>query len=146
VQPLTYVEKLKQFKKIIILNEQTVQRCGHTLLIKLLINNVLVWSVYIIECGDIIELYDVKDLVVRADNISIVVNEFDPADWHGMLSFSHHPGIHEKLSAIINRTLTVAFNCNCKNYLGLIKTAPVSVSTDSIHRIGFQGTDTLHVK
>lgn len=101
---------------------------------------------YIIECKDIIELYDVKELVIRADNITIVANEQDPVDWHGSMIIRQQADDIGKLSSTRGRVFTVTFNCDSKNYLGLIKITEDPVDMGQFYWVEFSGVDALHVK
>jgi hypothetical protein len=103
-------------------------------------------AVYLIECKDIIELYDVKELLIRADSITIVANEQDPVDWNGSMIIGRHANDIGKLSSKKGHVITVTFNCDSKNYRGMVKITEGPVDMGKFYWVDFKGVDALHVK
>ncbi len=100
-------------------------------------------TLYIIECKEIIELYDGTKLMARPDDITIIANEHDHYDWHGSLVLGKNPGDPGMVSSLTGIPLLVVFNCGTKNYRGLIKIIEEPRDMGKFYWLEFQGVDVL---
>lgn len=101
---------------------------------------------YIIECKEIIELYDEATLIARPENITIVANEHDTFDWHGSMVVGKNTNEMEMLSSRKGFPLLVMFNCDTRNYMGLIKFTAEPRDMGRFYWLEFQGVDVLQAK
>ena len=98
---------------------------------------------YIIECREIIEIYDEAKLIARPEIITIVVNEHDTYDWHGSMTIVKNTDDMEKLSVRKGFPLLVMFNCAARSYRGLIKFIEAPLDVGAFYRLEFHGIDLL---
>ncbi len=101
-------------------------------------------SVLVIECREAAEVYDVTNLVARADSL-VVIMDRDFSSWRGTMLLDRRLNNIEKLSLLQDRILTVAFKCKNKSYTGLITIIPPPANADNICRVEFRGVDLLRV-
>ncbi len=101
--------------------------------------------VLVIKCEDAVEIYDVTDLVARADSIIVTINEKDLSEWYGTMSLDRSINDLEKLSRLRGHILTVAFQYKNKGYTGLITITSEPVDTGSLCRIEFRGVDLFRI-
>jgi hypothetical protein len=110
---------------------KTIIRCG---------------TLYIIECKEIIEIYDEAKLIARPENITIIANEHETYDWHGSMAVEKNTNDMEKLSIRKGFPLLVMFNCAARNYRGLIKIIEEPRDLGKFYWLEFQGIDVLQAK
>jgi hypothetical protein len=103
-------------------------------------------ELYIIECREIVDLYEEKELAARADSITVIANEYDPFDWHGSMTFGKGTAETRKLSSHKGRVLTVTFNRDDKNYMGLIRIVEDPRDMGPFYWVEFSGVDLLQAK
>ncbi len=101
---------------------------------------------YIIECKEIIELYDEAKLIARPENITIIANEHDTFDWHGSIVIGKNTDDMKMLSSRKGFTLLVMFNCDTKNYRGLVKITEEPRDMGKFYWMEFQGVDLLQAR
>ncbi|MGA9139690.1 MAG: hypothetical protein WBZ29_05670 [Methanocella sp.] len=101
---------------------------------------------YIIECKEIIELYDGSKLIARPDDITIIANEHDNYDWHGSMVVGKNSNAIDILSSRKGFPLLIMFNSNTKNYRGLIRIIDEPKDMGKFYWLEFQGVDLLQAK
>ena len=101
-------------------------------------------TVFIIESGDGVVLCDGPDIVGRAQNITIVADEADPANWLGSMAFDKRSSDVEKLMAARLRVLTVRFEGDGKHYKGLVKITAGPTDIGQYYWVEFRGIDLLN--
>lgn len=98
---------------------------------------------YIIECKEIIELYDEAKLLARPENITIIANEHDSYDWHGSMVLGKQALDMRQLASRKGFPLLVTFNCDTRNFRGLIKITEEPRDMGKFYWLEFLGIDLL---
>jgi hypothetical protein len=101
---------------------------------------------YVIESGDSIELLDFQELVVRAEKITIIANEYNPLDWHGWLEIGRFEDDIEAMSSKIYDVFTVKFRRNGSRYTGTAKITGDPVAMGNTIRLDLCGVDVLFIR
>ncbi|MGA9139689.1 MAG: hypothetical protein WBZ29_05665 [Methanocella sp.] len=101
-------------------------------------------SVLVIECREAVEVYDVTNLVARADSL-VVIMDRDFSNWRGTMSLDSSINDIEKLYLLQDRILTIAFKCKNKSYTGLITIVLPTADAGDVCRVEFRGVDLLRV-
>lgn len=101
---------------------------------------------YGIQGTDVVELFDVAELITRAYLIDFFASEKNPKEWRGSVALRPRASDVARLSSRKDRIFTVRFNDGERSFSGLARLTLGPLNMGDFYWAEFCGVDVLYMK